>query len=157
MNILDWIIIAWLVIAFLSGARLGLVYRIGHVVGFVGGLWLAVRYQDVIAQWFGGGLSWRIGSFMTILIVVAELAGVFALLLDKFFRIFSWIPLLKSANAILGGVLSVVGNAAIISVVLYFANHYAVSPVFRQTVGESTLAAPLYAFGSWVATFIPFV
>lgn len=157
MNLLDWIIIGWLVIAFLSGARLGLVYRIGHLVGFIGGLWLAVHYQDVLAQWFGGGLAWRIGSFMTILVVVSELAGLFALLLDKFFRIFSWIPLLKSANALLGGALSVIGNAVIISVVLYFANHYAISSVFRQTVGESTLAALLLAFGSWLALFIPFV
>lgn len=157
MNVLDWIIIIWLVIAFLTGARLGLVYRLGHAVGFVVGLWLAIQYQDSLAAWFGGGPFSRITTFVSIMVAVAEASGFVALLLDKFFRIFSWLPFVKSANALLGGAIGVIGHAAIISVALYFASQYVTAPVFVQTVGESTLGSWCFTFGSWLATFIPYV
>lgn len=155
MNVLDWIIIVWLFVAFVTGARLGLVYRIGHVIGFVIGLWLAIRYQETIVGWFGDGFGWRIGSFITILVGVAEAAGLVALLVDKVFRIFSWIPFAKTTNTLLGGAAGVLGHGLIMSVALYFSNQFIQAEMFSQTIQESTLGGLLVSIGSWVSLFIP--
>lgn len=156
MNILDWVILGWLAIAFITGARLGLVYRIGHIVGLGLGVYLAVEYYAVVAGWVGDSLTANIIAFIILFVGVAELAGLAAVLLDKFFHILSWIPLLKTANVILGGLLSVLTNCAIISLIIYFCTTYVISSVFVQTVNESTLGPIVRAIGSGLAVFIPF-
>lgn len=117
MNILDWIIIAWLVIAFLSGAKLGLVYRIGHLVGLVVGVWLAFTYGGSIVEFFGGGIYTTITVILVLISGVSALGGLLAKTLDKFFGILSWIPFIKTANSILGGILSLIINIIILSII----------------------------------------
>ena len=103
MNILDWVIIAWLVIAFLLGARLGLIYRIGHIIGLVVGTWLTFTYGMTVAGWLGD--SWGI----RIAVVLFDCWGGWirrsgSYALDKAFKIVSWLPFLKLANGIVGGI-----------------------------------------------------
>lgn len=155
MNILDWIIIVWLVLAFIIGARLGLVYRIGHLIGLVLGVELALHYYSTIASWFGTSIWSQVSVFLAIVVVVAELSGLVALLLDKVFKLFSWIPLLKSANALLGGVASVITNAAIISVCVYFASTLALNAMITETVAESRFGSWALIAGAWLAKAIP--
>lgn len=157
MNILDWIILVWLAIAFISGARLGLVYRIGHIVGLILGIYLAVNYYDVVAGWIGNSVTANIFAFIVVFIGVAELAGLVALVLDKFFHVLSWIPFLKAANLLLGGLLSMATHVVIVSLVVYVCTTQIVSPMFTQTVNESTLGPIAEAIGSGIAVFIPFI
>ncbi len=116
MNILDWAIVIWLVVAFLSGAKLGLVYRIGHFVGLVVGIWLAFTYGGEIVAWFGGGIYTTITVVLVLISGVSALGGILAKTLDKVFGIFSWIPFLRTANAILGGILSLIINIVVLSI-----------------------------------------
>ena len=80
MNVLDWIILGWLLIAFLSGARFGLIYRIGHIVGLLLGIYLAFSYGDEIASWFGHGLYTKITVILVMLGVISMLGGLVALI-----------------------------------------------------------------------------
>lgn len=121
MNILDWVIIAWLVIAFLSGAKLGLVYRVGHLVGLIVGIWLAFTFGGQIIEFFGGGIGMTITVVLILISGVSAIGGILAKTLDKAFGIFSWIPFLRTANSILGGVLSLLINIVILSVMFALA------------------------------------
>ncbi len=155
MNLLDWIIIIWLIIAFLLGARLGLVYRIGHLLGFGFGLWLAGRYVPMIASWFNGGVVWRVVLFIFVLVVVAEVAGVVAVTANKFFHIFAFLPFAKTTNALLGGVTGLVGHSLIISAALAVARRFIDTPLFTQTIIDSTLGNLLALVGDWLTIFLP--
>ncbi|EKD76313.1 MAG: hypothetical protein ACD_43C00156G0003 [uncultured bacterium] len=157
MNILDWVIIGWLAIAFFTGARLGLVYRVGHIVGLGLGVYLAVEYYDVVAGWVGDSITANITAFIVLFVGVAELAGIAAVLLDKFFHILSWVPFLKTANVILGGLLSALTHCAIISVIIFFSTTQVINTVFVQTINESTLGPIAAEIGSTIAVFIPFI
>jgi len=157
MNILDWVIIGWLAIAFITGARLGLVYRVGHIVGLGLGVYLAVEYYDVVAGWVGDSITANITAFIILFVGVAELAGIAAVLLDKFFHILSWIPFLKTANIVLGGLLSALTHCAIISVIVYFCMTQVINPVLMQTVNESTLGPMANDIGFGLAVFIPII
>ena len=120
MNILDWVIIAWLVISFLSGAKLGLVYRVGHLVGLIVGVWLAFTYGGRIIDFLGGGFSTTISVMLALISGVSALGGILAKVLDKVFGIFSWIPFLRSANSILGGVLSLLISILVLSIIIRY-------------------------------------
>jgi uncharacterized membrane protein required for colicin V production len=157
MNLLDWIILAWLVIAFISGARLGLVYRLGHIVGLGVGIYLAVEYYDVIANLIGDSVGAHITTFIALFVGVAELAGLAALLLDKFLHILSWIPFLKTANVLLGGLLSTGTHIIMLSLIIYVCSTQIVSDLVVQTIAESTLGPVAKAIGSGLAVFIPFI
>lgn len=157
MNLLDWIIIVWLVIAFISGARLGLVYRIGHILGLGLGIYLAVEYYNVVASWLGDSITANIIAFIVLFVGIAELAGLAALLLDKFFHVLSWIPLLKTANVVLGGLLSVATHVIVLSLIIYVCTDQIISPVLTQTVDESTLGPIAEVIGTSLAVFMPFI
>jgi uncharacterized membrane protein required for colicin V production len=123
MNVLDWIIITWLVISFLSGAKLGLVYRVGHLVGLVVGIWLAFTYGGRIIEFFGGGVGTTITVMLALISGVSALGGILAKFLDKTFGILSWIPFFKAANSILGGILSVLINILVLSILFGLSIH----------------------------------
>jgi len=155
MNILDWIIIAWLVIAFIVGVRLGLIYRIGHIIGLALGVQLALKYYSVIAAWFGSSVWNQVIIFLLIVVAVGELAGIVALLLDKIFKLFSWIPFLKSANALLGGIVAVLNHVVLISICVYFATTLSLNVIVTQTIAESQLGSWALITGAWLAKFTP--
>lgn len=156
MNVLDWIILGWLLIAFLSGARFGLIYRIGHIVGLLLGIYLAFSYGDEIASWFGHGLYTKITVILVMLGVISMLGGLVALIFDKFFRLFSWIPGLKALNSILGGVLGLLTNAIILCIVLAVANALPLPEQWALMIQQSVIGSWLVLLGSWISNFIPY-
>lgn len=157
MNLLDWVMLGWLIIAFISGARLGLVYRLGHILGLVAGIYLAVEYYELVAGWVGNSVTANIFAFIILFVGIAELAGLVALVLDKFFHVLSWIPFLKTANVLLGGLLGLATHVVIVSLIVYICTTQMSSAVFTQTVNESTLGPLAQTVGSGLAVFLPFI
>lgn len=155
MNVLDWIILIWLGLAFVAGIRFGLVYRLGHFIGLIAGIYLAGKYYGVIAPWLGSSPWSKLIAFQFLLSGISMLGGYVAVLLNKVFSFVSWIPFLKTANRILGGVFGVLTNAIILSVALYFLARVDINPVVTQTVAESKLAAILLVLGKAVAVLLP--
>jgi uncharacterized membrane protein required for colicin V production len=156
MNILDWVLLGWLLLAFLSGARFGLVYRIGHIVGLILGIYLAFSYGLTIAGWFGDGLYTKITVVLVLITAISALGGLVALIFDKFFRLFSWIPGLKSLNSILGGLLGLLTSAVTLSIVLAVANALPLPEQWALMIQQSLVGSWLAMFGSWVSNYIPY-
>lgn len=155
MNLLDWIILIWLGLAFVIGIKAGLIYRLGHLVGLIAGIYLAGKYYTVIAPWFGSSPWSKLVAFQLLISGISMLGGYAAVLLNKVFSFVSWIPLLKTANRVLGGVFGVLTNAIILSVALYFVARIDISSIVTQTVAESKLAAMLLVLGKAVAVLLP--
>lgn len=155
MTILDWVIIVWLVIAFLLGAKLGLIYRIGHLIGLVVGTWLAFTYGMTVASWLGDSWGIRIAVVLLLIAGVAELGGLVATVLDKAFKIVSWLPFLKLANRMIGGVVALLTHAVLLGVVLSFALTLALDEQWKLAIEQSTLGPWLVMIGTMVSTFIP--
>ncbi|MBI4406930.1 MAG: CvpA family protein [Candidatus Kerfeldbacteria bacterium] len=155
MNILDWVIVVWLVIAFLLGARLGLIYRIGHIIGLVVGIWLAFTYGMTVASWLGDSWGIRIAVVLFLIAGVAELGGLVATLLDKAFKIVSWLPFLKLANGIIGGIVSLLTHLVLLGIVLSFALTLPVDEQWLLAIEQSTLGPWLVIVGTTVTNFIP--
>ncbi len=155
MNLLDWIIIVWLALAFVVGIQAGLIYRLGHLIGLMVGIYLAGKYYDVVAGWFGSSPWSKFIVFQFILSGISMLGGYAAVLFNKVFSFVSWMPFLKTANRFLGGVFGVLTQAMIISVVLYFVSKINISIVVTQTVQESQLADIFLLLGRVVAVLLP--
>lgn len=155
MNILDWILVIWLGIAFLSGLRFGFISRLGQVIGFIVGLWFVVRYQGDLTRWLPDNMAWGLGSRIIILIVLGEAAGLGVVFLNKIFRVFAWLPLAKTTNAALGGVISLLGHTVIISLALALADQLIPSAILAQTIDESVLGGFFLSLGQVLVRFIP--
>lgn len=155
MNLLDWIILIWLGLAFFSGMRFGLVYRLGHLIGLILGIYLAGKYYSVIGHWLGNSPWSLFGTFQVILIGVSMLGGIIASVLNKIFNFVSWIPFLKTANRLLGGVFGLITNTIIISIIIFFLSRIQISPVLTQTLVESKFAGVFLQFGNILSIFLP--
>lgn len=155
MNILDWIIIIWLVLAFFAGARSGLVFWLGNIIGLLLGIYVAGLYYSDIAGWIGGGGWSQLIAFMVVLILISIVSGIVAHVLNKAFNFLRWIPFLSTANHILGGVLAVIVNMLLLSVLLYFASHIEISSVLTQTIAESRVAAILLVISIAISWILP--
>lgn len=155
MNLLDWIIIIWLVLAFFAGARSGLVFWIGNVVGLLLGIYVAGLYYADISAWIGDGGWSDLIAFMVVLVLISVISGIVAHVLNKAFNILRWIPFLSTANHILGGILAIVVNILLLSVVMYFASHVEISTVVTQTIAESRIAAILLVISTVISWILP--
>ncbi len=155
MNILDWIIIIWLVLAFFTGARSGLVFWIGNILGLVLGIYVAGVYYSDIAGWIGGGGWSNLIAFTVLLVVISVVSGIVAHVVNKVFNLLRWIPFLSTANHILGGILAVVVNLLLLSILVYFASHVEISSVLTQTITESRMAAILLVISTIISWLLP--
>lgn len=155
MNILDWIIIAWLVLAFLAGARSGFIFWVGTVLGFIAGIYIAGIYYPELSGLIGDSGWAKLIAFKILLILCSVLGGIAAKIINKLFNLIKWIPFLKTANRILGGLLAVIVNVLFISIVLYFASHIYISDILTQTIAESRIAAILLIISTVVSWVLP--
>ncbi len=155
MNILDWIIIIWLIMGFLVGARTGVVYWVGTVIGVLVGIYVAGEYYNEIATIFSGFPSSKLLAFILILGGIAALSGLVAYIANRVFKIVSWFPFLKTANRLLGGIVSLIANTLFLSIVLFFLSRIEISDVLTQTIVESRLAAILIAISVAISWILP--
>lgn len=118
MNWLDLIILLLLAGSFLSGFRMGLIYKVGTVVGFGIGLWLASRVVSQLLEQ-GSGATSVVSIFFLVLSLVRLACGWVAYFIQKVFNIIAIIPGLKMVNRLFGAILSVLLSVVTIAVVLY--------------------------------------
>ena len=155
MNILDWIVIAGLVIAFITGARVGIVYQLGSLIGLFIGFEVAARYSAWASDTIGSlGLSqWFL--FSIIIVAISIIMGLTATLLNKAFNFIKWLPFLKTANRLLGGIVSTLIFSIFASVILMVLSRLTISSVLTQSIAESTIVGVFIWIGEYIALIIP--
>lgn len=117
-NLLDYLILAWLLWGFIAGFRRGLVMELALLAGVFLGIWLAMRSSGWVANWLENeqGMS---GPWIAHLSFVLVFAGVYVLawLGGKSLSMALNLMLLGIFNKLAGGVFGV-GKALMLCAVL---------------------------------------
>jgi len=147
MNWLDILIIVVLVLLGVAGLRQGMVRTVFGIAGLIGGIVLAGRYYDELAALlFPSGAIWgNIAAYAIIVIATLVVAGLIGWLLAKLvnFAALGWLD--KFMGFILGVVIGGLLFAAILAIVLHFADYY---PGMEATINQS-------AIGRFLVTAFP--
>lgn len=155
MNWLDWILLIWFVGVFLIGWRIGLMYRLGNLLGLILGIYLAAHYYSVIANWFSLNHWSQFGVYVVILAGVIFCSGLVAMLLDKTFSIIAWLPFLKSANHLLGGLLGVLVHGIFLTAILIFLQRIELTTGLTNVISTSIIAHALIWCGGLLSWLLP--
>jgi membrane protein required for colicin V production len=147
MNWLDILIIVVLVLLGVAGLRQGMIRTVFGIAGLIGGIVLAGRYYDELAALlFPSGAIWgNIAAYAIIVIGTLVVAGLIGWLLAKLvnFAALGWLD--KFMGFILGVVIGGLLFAAILAIVLHFADYY---PGMEATINQS-------AIGRFLVTAFP--
>ncbi|HEX9664889.1 MAG TPA: CvpA family protein [Patescibacteria group bacterium] len=145
MTLVDVIILIIIFGFVLYGFWFGLIHTIGALLGLVVGSYVAGFSFDIVADSidfiFGGNTNLaRLVSFILILAITRRLVGFLFVFVEKIFKFLQIIPLVKTANRIAGAAIGLLEGIIVISLVLYLASQYPITPFIEQLLT-----------GSWVA------
>lgn len=143
----------------LFGLWFGFIHTLGALIGTIGGVFVASRLFEPIAQWIhgiaGGSLNFeRVVAFLLILTIVDRLIGLAFWFVEKMFNFLTIIPFLKTINRLLGGLLGFVEGVLVIGLTLYFASRYPFPPV-GEYIASSGFATWLINAASVLVPLIP--
>jgi membrane protein required for colicin V production len=140
MNWLDIVIIVVVVGLGIAGLRQGMIRTVFGIAGLIGGIFLAGRYYDELAErLFPSGAIWgNIAAYAIIAIATLVVAGVIGWLLAKLvnFAALGWLD--RVMGFILGVVIGGLLFAAILAIVLHFGDYY---PGMEATISQSAIAS----------------
>lgn len=122
---------------------MGLIYKLGSLVGLVVGIWIASRLTASAAESIGVGALRMASIFFLILAAVRMVFGWAAYFVQKVFNIVAIIPGLKLMNRVLGAFLSTLSSLIVISTVLFIAHSFAATDTIQRTLDESLLGSQL--------------
>lgn len=154
MTIIDIVIIFWVAGSLISGVRMGFVYKMGTLIGFMIGLSVASRYTPTLAEQFAGGPITTAVIFLAILGLVSKLFGALAFVADKVFKFIAIIPFLKTFNRVLGGLISVVLTCALISSGLFIADKFSNGGEVSEQIHQSSVAITLMRLSVFYEPFL---
>ncbi|MFH0874010.1 MAG: CvpA family protein [Candidatus Komeilibacteria bacterium] len=156
MNIVDYIIIAVLIIFFFKGFRAGIIGSLGWIIGLVAGVWAAGKYVEQAASWLDQWLhnpSWSaVLGFIGVLLIVMVIIGLFFWLANK---IVNFVPFVGVVNRFFGGILGIIEGALLIGVALWFILILPLNNSFTQAINNSSLKTSFVNASGWVRALLP--
>jgi membrane protein required for colicin V production len=143
-NLLDYLILAWLIWGFIAGFRRGLVMELALLAGVFLGIWMAMRGSGWLAQWLEKeqGVS---GPWMTHLSFVLVFAGVYVLawMAGKSLSLALNLMMLGLFNKLAGGVFGLGKALMLCAVLLGVFQSFQVSALSKSHEEGSQLYASL--------------
>lgn len=156
MNILDIILLIFLLWAIYSGFKDGIVVQLGGLAGLFIGIYLAFRYGSTVGRWLAIDDTWAtVAGFAIILVLVLVGISVLGRLLRGVFR-FAGLSVLDKIGGIL---VSVIKTGLILGILLYsfdWANQQQ-NWVSQDKLDKSKLYRPLINVASMAFPYIDFV
>jgi len=145
------------------GLFFGLIRTIGSLLGFIGGLYLAVLYYDKLYGYakdlsFGYENLGKIVSFLIIFILVNRLICFLFSLLSKGLDIISFIPFIKTIDKLGGAILGFLEGAIILGLLFYVLSIYKMpilSDFFLSFIKSSKIAPSLIKFNNIILPLLP--
>jgi len=139
MNWLDIVIIVVVVGLGIAGLRQGMIRTVFGIAGLIGGIFLAGRYYDELAErLFPAGAYWgNIAAYAIIAIATLVVAAVIGWLLAKLvnFAALGWLD--RFMGLILGVVIGGLLFAAVLAIAVHFVDYY---PSIQATINQSRIA-----------------
>jgi uncharacterized membrane protein required for colicin V production len=160
MTILDISLIVILFFFVASGYRFGLIVTLGNLIGTVVGVLVAGHYFEAGATVLDGILLGnenlaRVAAFVIIFILASRFIGLVFWMINKFFKVISAVPFLKSINRLAGAFLGFLEGAVIIGVALVFIDKFPFSEIIIPAVEASSTAQWLLGYGKILEPLLP--
>lgn len=160
MTLLDVILLLVLFGFVFFGFWTGLIHALGGLVGVVAGAVVASRVFEPLAQkwdfFFGGNTNLaRIVIFLIIFVVVNRLAGLGFWIIEKAFKIISFIPFLKTINRLGGAIFGAIEGVLVIGVTLYVAAKFPLGDNFVKALQSSDVAKKLIETSGVLTPLLP--
>jgi membrane protein required for colicin V production len=151
MNIIDFILIFILAFTAAVGFFFGLIQVLGAIVTIIVSIFIAGVFFSTVAPYiqpyaFDNQNFSSVIAFIVIYWIVSLFLSFVVKIANKIFNL----PILKTANRLLGAGVSLLGAIIILSVFFYLFKIYAWSPAVTNFLSQSTMA---YYF-SWIGKFV---
>lgn len=159
MSFIDLILVLLVFVFTFTGWWFGLIYTLGGLVGVLAGTIFASRWYEILAEkigfLFGNNLNvCRIVSFLVILVVVWKLSNLVFMMLDKIFKVLTFIPFLKTINRIVGAALGFLEGSLLLGMLLTFVLKFPIGTL-AQMISNSSVAKFFIAIAKILAPLLP--
>lgn len=149
---LDYILLAVVLILGLLGLKKGFLESLGSIFGIVIATIVASRFYPNIAGWFGDSNFTNIIAFLVIFSLTVKLVSILFWVLGKIFQVITVLPFISHFDKLLGLILGLVEGILILSVVLNFFLKFPLNEWMITQMGASIVAGVLLKIGF---VFIP--
>lgn len=129
----------------LFGLWFGLFHTLGSLLGTVVGVYVASRYYEQGADWLVRTTGWgenlsRVLIFALSFILINRLVGLAFWLLERFFRLLTRLPFIKSIDKLFGGLVGFFEGMITIGFILYFILKFPFSERLIEAITTSQVA-----------------
>lgn len=149
---LDYILLAIVLILGLFGFKKGFLETLGSLVGIVVATVVASRFYPNVAGWFGDSNFTNIIAFLVIFSLTVKLVSLLFWVLGKLFQVITVLPFISHFDKLLGLILGLVEGILILAVVLNFFLKFPLNEWMITQMGASVVAGVLLKIGF---VFIP--
>jgi len=145
MGVIDIIILIIIGGFALFGLWFGLVQTVGSLIGMVFGVFLATRYYEPAAALLSRITGWegnlsRVIMFVIAFLIINRLVGFAFWIVNKFLKIFTSMPFVRSLDRMLGLAFGVVEGLFTVGMIIYFIERFPLSERFMFYLAQSELA-----------------
>lgn len=147
MVMLDYILLAVILILGLLGFKKGFLESLGSIIGIVIATLIASRFYPNVAGWFGDSNFSNIIAFMLIFSLTVKLVSLLFWVLGKIFQLITVLPFISHFDKLLGLILGLVEGILILAVVLNFFLKFPVNEWMVSQMSGSLVAKVLLKIG----------
>jgi membrane protein required for colicin V production len=155
MVLLDYLLLAIIILIGVLGLRRGLIQSLGSILGIILATLIASRFYNIVAELFGGTNLTYLISFIVIFSVTVKLISLVFWLLGKLFKIITVLPLISQFDRFLGLVLGLAQGILILSVILNFSLKYPFNYWLIEQMSASVVAGILLKIGFVLVPLFP--
>ena len=151
MNLFDIAILLLLAGFVIKGLWRGLLRELCSLCGLFGGVYLAVRYHNPLAQLLMESIGWPLELcvvlvFVALLVLTVVFFGLLGFLLSRFVSLI----FLGGFNRVAGGLFGLVQGGLLLALLLFGMSRVTLPEPVRESLDRSLLAPPLVDLGAAV-------
>ncbi len=126
----------------LFGLWFGLVHTLGSLIGTAFGVFLAIRFYEVVAQWLINITGWgenicKVVVFIVMFFIINRLMGLAFWLVERVLRIFTGLPFIRSIDRLFGLIFGLLEGGLVLGFIFYFIARFPVGDWFMGLVSGS--------------------
>ena len=159
--VVDIILLIILLGSLINGWKSGLIRTLAGLIGIFLGIVIAGHYFIAAGQWLESiigadypNLS-KVAAFAVIFLAVNAVIGVGAYFVDKTFHLLSIIPLVKTINSVLGGILGLISGVVIMGFLALLLDKYPIADVITDFLGASRVVPWLRLMADFILPLLP--
>jgi len=152
MNILDYILLGFILLFSIAGLRKGFLQSLGSIIGIIIGALVASRVYPLAAHWFGDSNTANLMAFVIIFGLIVKVVSLIFWLFGKIFQIITILPFVATFDKLLGFILGIVKAIFIGAIVMNICLKFPINYWMIEQLSGSIIAKTLFDIS---AIFVP--